>query len=588
MTQLEGEISSRLSEKYRLLFHIPPLSLVVSTLFISALALFLVFDIATSSALNGMKLGAFGGSIAISLLAEKMMMWRNHLATNTKLLFLTSISFSFWAILSWLGLFLSSVGLGKNLIASFFILGSIYAIAFKLLVYGTIYLRGPYKALPFTIVQPLLIFSLNPDGLVIITGQIPLLTLGVAFILSVATYVKYVDWASNKYEIKSPIKLLRGFIGSWTTNSPDFLEEILDEESSRREVKCQMVTFAGDHSKRTLMVPEVHPGPFEPIGSSNLPYQLYLWARENGLEPVVVHGVSGHHLNLASKKEVQIFLRSLDSPSTQSTTNMCSTPLRSSVGDATVTGIAFGKSVLIFLTLAPKGMEDVPESLRRDLERSSGRIGFTDVIIVDSHNGQGEVPSKEDCEQLSEAGNSVLGKLKDEKQYTFSIGYAHTTSAEESSLGNDVGPAGIGILTLDLQGLGYAIVVADANNMILGLRERIINELKSPRFELLEFCTSDTHSMAAKIMNSKGYYNLGEDTLPEVLIKTVKSLVRRTAQNSEPSRVNLLMSKSKVKIMGEELLNKLDYTINACILRAKKGGFILGILSAGLVLLSVI
>ena len=92
--------------------------------------------------------------------------------------------------------------------------------------------------------------------------------------------------------------------------------------------------------------------------------------------------------------------------------------------------------------------------------------------------------------------------------------------------------------------------------------------------------------MAAKIMNSKGYFNLGEDTRPDHLIKTVRSLVNRSLESSEQAHINLSLSKANVKIMGEDLLTKIDYTINACVDRAKKGGFILGILAIGLFLIS--
>lgn len=536
--------------------------------------------------MNATKVAFFVVSITAAILVEKTMMWKNHLATNTKLLFLTSVSISVWAILAWLGVALSTIGLEKNLIASFFIIGAVFATAFKLLVFGTIYFNGPVKALPFAFVQTILIISLNPVAIEIVTSQIPLVTFGIGFIFSVTGYILYLNRASNIMEIKSPIRLLRGFIRSWTTNSPDYLEEILEKESSQREVKCQMVIFSGQHSKRALLVPEVHPGPFEPIGSSNLPYQLFAWATERGLEPVVVHGVSGHHLDLPSKKEVKIFLDSLDNSSIQSKASTCSKPVKSSIGYATATGISFGTAAIIFLSLAPKGMEDVPEAIRKEMEIHAKSIGFIDLIVVDSHNSQGDVPSEEECRQLSEAGNSVLGKLKNEKQYELSVGYAHTTLEEEQTLGNDIGPAGIGILSLDMGGSRYALVVADSNNMILGLREKFIEDLKTSEFELMEFCTSDTHAMAAKIMNSKGYFNLGEDTRPEHLIKTVRSLVNQSVESSEPAQVALSLSKANVKIMGEDLLTKLDYTIDAWVDRAKKGGFILGILAIGLFLIA--
>jgi len=94
---------------------------------------------------------------------------------------------------------------------------------------------------------------------------------------------------------------------------------------------------------------DVHPGPFYPVGSSNLPFTLYEWFRDRGYSPMILHSVSDHNLNLPSKKEVQNFLLSLDSLSSIASNSTCTKPVVQTVGRATVIGIAFEDTLLLLL-----------------------------------------------------------------------------------------------------------------------------------------------------------------------------------------------------------------------------------------------
>jgi putative membrane protein len=90
----------------------------------------------------------------------------------------------------------------------------------------------------------------------------------------------------------------------------------------------------------SLVIPEVHPGPFLSVGGSNLPYVLY---NAFSGRAMVLHGVSDHALNIPSKEEVDRYLTSLKSAKKLSSHSRCSRPVRVEDGHCSVTGIRFDK-----------------------------------------------------------------------------------------------------------------------------------------------------------------------------------------------------------------------------------------------------
>ncbi len=149
-----------------------------------------------------------------------------------------------------------------------------------------------------------------------------------------------------------------------------------------------------DHPDALLIVPGVHPGPFSPVGSSNLPGDIYSKLRTEKTIPVIFHSISDHDLNLPSKEEVRKYAESLEEPRIIDRGRTVSLPVEVSEGKATASGFALGKTLLIALTLAPHGMEDLPEIVRTRIEEESSKSGFGESLVIDSHNSLGKKPNE--------------------------------------------------------------------------------------------------------------------------------------------------------------------------------------------------
>ena len=104
----------------------------------------------------------------------------------------------------------------------------------------------------------------------------------------------------------SPIELLKDFLEAWTSDEVESLEEFMEEESSETELETVFFKFKQNDNSIAIITNDIHPGPFYPVGSSNITAQIYNNLRQNdGISPIVLHGIVGHERNLPSQKQVQ-------------------------------------------------------------------------------------------------------------------------------------------------------------------------------------------------------------------------------------------------------------------------------------------
>jgi putative membrane protein len=274
---------------------------------------------------------------------------------------------------------------------------------------------------------------------------------------------------------------------------------------------------------------------------------------------MVMHSISDHSLNIPSKKEVNKYVKSLSDSRQSEVGTVCTNPIQIKMGKCTVTGIAFGHSVVVFLSMAPIGMDDVPEHVRTALEHYSADIGFHNILIVDTHNAMGELLNGEDSDIMISAAKDCLNKLKQVRQHEFKIGF--TSSAELSyniESMQDLGQSGLSSLLLLVEEKAYFIGWADSNNMANGLRDYIISRLNNNTINMLEICTSDTHSTSGK-RNRQGYYTFGHISKPDQVANIYLQLSRKSFEKASPSTHELLSSRSAIKVMGKNQFK--DYSI---------------------------
>lgn len=523
--------------------------------------------------------------IFISIIIEYLLLKNNPIAIFRRLAFISVISNGVLLFFIVLGSLLTP----ENFL-QFIILGTFFSIAFRLLVIKSVFSNKLFIVLPIVFLQPILILPILTTGYDVITYLVEYpLILGSGLILNLAVliYLNSIN-SAGKGILKAPaINMLQAFLRAWSSDEPTLLEEIIEFSSSDTTVKTSILNFNTENKNSLIIIPDIHPGPFYPIGSSNLPYQIFQYFSEKQYSPFVLHGVSGHEMNLASKKEVDHLLESYEHPRNLNSGDTCSQLLTIKSGKATANGLAFGDVAVIFLTLSPIGMEDFPHEMKKPLEDEAEKNGFKHLLLVDTHNSQGSRIIQEEINDLIDVTKKILKELRKEKQYSFKVGYAHSSEIN-INLENDIGPAGISLLLLEVNNQKYTLLATDSNNARSGLREEIIEQLNTIGISLIEICTTDTHITAGKVMTSNGYIALGDKTQTKYLVNYIKMLYDIAIENLSISKFDVRIIDTNVKVVGHNLLSDISLALDTIIRTARIGAFSLVALSIIVTILAFI
>jgi putative membrane protein len=340
------------------------------------------------------------------------------------------------------------------------------------------------------------------------------------------------------------------------------MEAIAEDRAKDSHITSYVMKFeCSDVNQKevSLVIPGVHPGPFKPVGGSNLPYELFRIFDERAL---VVHSASDHSLNIPSRNEMTKYILSFSTPRVFTKGSTCTEPLQIKRGDFIVTGIAFGSVCLVILSTSSRGMEDVPARVSSSLQDYASNLGFSKTLVVDSHNAMGGSLSADDQHNLIVCTREILDKIKDSEQYRFGLGFAShyrhiwrndSNLVEDTYQLNemeDIGPGGLAVIALEVMNKKYVIGWADSNNMESQVRDAVLSDLKSHGFYMLEVCTSDTHFTSGK-RTRHGYYSLGTVTGTQQIADYFRELVAKSFADIKECSFSLLCVESNIKVMGK-------------------------------------
>jgi len=476
----------------------------------------------------------------------------------TKIYHVSAFANILWVLTILLGI-ASDILLSKDEITTNYIVeGMFLAIGLRTGIFTSVFGATISKAITVSFISPLLfLFAFLP-----FTFYFEALTTPIALGFGSSLLLLGIIWTisadrAGRPRIESTFRVLQAFLAAWTENKAENMEKITESRAHIETVMTYILKFKTMNSNEIFMIlPDLHPGPFHPIGGSNLPYLLYMLFSKNAM---VMHSISDHSLNIPSKIEVNKYVNTLSESRQSEVGTVCTNPIQIKMGKCTVTGIAFGHSVIVFLSMAPIGMDDVPEHIRTALEHYSADIGFHNILIVDTHNAMGEFLNRQDSNIMISAAKHCLNELIHARQHEFKIGFS--SSAELSyniESMQDLGQSGLSSLLLLVEEKEYFIGWADSNNMDNGLRDYIISRLNNNRINMLEICTSDTHSTSGK-RNRQGYYTFGNISKPDQVANIYLQLSRKSIEKASPSTYELLSSRSAIKVMGKNQFK--DYSI---------------------------
>lgn len=509
--------------------------------------------------------------LLISFLVEKALLTDYPVASLRRLMAVSYLANGCWITLALLGLALSP--LLPTIFPKLFILGFFVTVAFRILIFVAAICGGDLIGVVAAIFQPLLffiLFYLTAQNL-IPNNPTPFI-LGSLFVASVGIYLVVIDRASRDTSLRS-LKMVRAFLEAWAAEKPDLWERLVEDRSEDAQIKTYLLAFSTDHANPAIVVSDVHPGPFANVGSSNIPFEMQRRLSDR-FKPLILHSFSSHDLNLPSRRYVDILLKSLDNLKPINSSNVCTEFLTETYGKVTVNGIAFDGTALLTVTLAPEGMEDFPRHVGEKIRAYAAELGFSDLILVDAHNSQGETNSASELNDIVEASKRLLKRLRVSPKYPFKVGYSHSSELN-LTFKQDVGAGGIGVLLFEVDGKRFLLVGADANNAVRGLRERLVDGVNLDGVKVVEICTTDTHFASGKARSPLGYSPLGELTGVDEIISAVRALAKKAEERLAEATATANLAYARVKVMGESILNKFSRLFDNVFKVAKSGGKIL-------------
>lgn len=578
----------RAVERYSSLFKLPTHRTLSTLLFTTCLFIGILIVAAMQSlALYWVALGLVLGAVlfALTIMSDYVI----HLVSlNIDQVFTLRrcSALSLYSLLVWL--IFTFMGAVVNLFYAgiwfrFFAIGFCVALALRLLVFSATSFAGVARIVLYSAMLP----SLHTVPIVAMTFIIggflleasSMLFFSLSIVITAASMFLYV-FSINRVGVGilgiDSFSVLRAFMANWTEDQNAPFEQLFDRFGQERDIRVSALSFRNTDRlvKAMMIVPAFHPGPFKNVGSSALP-QAIQTALENRLDYCVVsvpHGLSGHDLDLATQVQNQLVIKRVLMLSGISSFGSFATPfVRVKKNGANVGCQAFNGCVLVTLTLAPETMEDLPPQLNAFIIEAAEKCGFSTAITIDAHNSiQGPFEINDAVELLQEAAVEVLKKASKMKPADFQIGVARLTPAE-FGLQDGMGPGGIAALVVKVRDKTTAYITIDGNNMISGLRERILSALSKIGVDEGEICTTDTHAVNAVVLNSRGYHPVGEAMDQEILIDYVKQATMHALANLEQAEVGWSTETiPSVKVVGGKQIESMCMLLDKAFRRAKK------------------
>src|ERR687894_642073 len=456
----------------------------------------------------------------------------------------------FWSLTVLLGIAADLV-FSKSPSIDYVIAGMLLAIGFRIGLFISVIGASTARGILVSFIQPVIFFFafMPPTSYQSIVTQG---YFGIAFgaiLLAIGIVWTVIADRAGRPGVKSTFNLLRAFLVAWSENRVDMIEELIEARAHQNIITTKVIRFLfAGNNQAAIVLPEVHPGPFSMVGGSDLPYVLYERFSKRAL---VMHSVSDHSLNIPSKKELEKYVKDVGQMTINERGSTCSTPVQVRINNSTSTGIAFGNSAIVMLSLAPAGMEDIPRSVNTELESFGSAIGFSDILVVDCHNAMGKHVNDSDKNDLIAAAKRCLNQLKMQPQKHFKIGFASLDDiGHKMEPSEELGQGGLAVLVIGVDNKNYAIGWADSNNMENTVRDHIVSKINS-NATMLEICSSDTHSTSGK-RTREGYFALGTTTNPDKIAKAYVELCSRAIEMAAGSAFELASAHSAIKVMGKE------------------------------------
>jgi putative membrane protein len=478
-------------------------------------------------------------------------------AKLTKIYHTTAFANIFWLTTIVLGIVAAFVLSKPTLNSGFIVAGMFLAMGLRIGIFTAVFGASLSRAILVSPILPLLFFTafVPLESVPLYLADPMSLGFGISFMVIASVWSVIVD-RTGRPKVESTFRILQAYLLAWTDLNPKSMESIMEGNAYETKVSTYTLSFKTSNGKSAIVIPDLHPGPFYPVGGSNLPYEIYKTYSSNSMQAIVMHSISDHALNLPSKAQVERYLSSLNNDMLFDNGSTCTEPIVIQVNKARVSAVAFDKVAMLLLSSSPYGMEDVPTLIRKEVERYANERQFNHAVVIDAHNSVGEHLNEDDSADMLKACKIALDELKMKPQFNFECGFCH--SSETGASASDVGPAGMSVIAIKVNGKLFGIGWADGNNMVKNLRENILQYLSLHGVLMLEVCTSDTHFTSGRARNLAGYFTFGSLSSFDAVGKWYLDMAKRAIERIAAATYEVSHTTSNVKVMGAEQFS--DYS----------------------------
>ncbi len=559
--------------RYSTLFTLPSQGRIILSLFALCMLGGVLAIVPACPSYDGFALGLMFGAIFLLIITSSdFLITRTFMKTDPVFDFRRCAALSLFSSILWFGLVLIgsivSIFLKNPAVwIKFFLLGFCAVLMLRLIVFSSTSLADRVRIVLSSVLQPTLCvipaFFMTPVIPFRLTASLILyILLSVSVVgLTVLLFTFLVDRAGKKAVGIPSLSLFKAFMANWTEDLNMPLENFFESLGSERDVGLSMLAFRGNEDMKALMVvPAFHAGPFKNVGSSLFPSMIQEALEDRlGCVVSVPHGLFGHSLDLSSqaqsRKVIDSVLDSLDFPFFESKATSF-VRVREDVASASCQ--IFGDCAFVTLTLAPETMEDLPEELNSAIVSEAEEQGLSSAIVVDAHNSiDGPFNLEKAVNPLRMAAVASLEEALSCQRLPFQVG-ASRIVPEEFGVEEGMGPGGISVIVTEVGGQRAAYVVIDGNNMISGMREKILSMLHEIGIADGGVLTTDTHVVNGVVLIPRGYHPIGEVVDQSKIIEYVREAAIEALNNLEPAKVSWRTETiPNVKVIGEKQIKAL-------------------------------
>lgn len=373
----------------------------------------------------------------------------------------------------------------------------------------------------------------------------------------------------EKYSSKNPLEIFKAYLEYYLNKNPEPFETIIEEMSSKEDLALSLLLLIPQAGESlSIFGLSAHFGPFGMIGSSSLPSRLIGEFENNGLRIVLLRNLSDHRFNLPSWRQVEkIREKMMEALSSAEYLEECRASIIQEEAEGyCITAIRICSYCIVLLSCPGYSVEDLPPEWLPVFSDIVSRHGLTTLIVADAHNSidsSNWKVSEPNREILSRLLHNALEILKKVPQKDLKIGFNRIRPATLPE--DEIGPGGISTLVFNTGDENHVLILIDGNNMVSGLRNYLVNNLKSLlNISTLEIITTDTHLLTGIRKSRKGYFPIGFKTGRELILQSCLESINIAMKNLSPCSVKVWIGRvDGVKVTGE-IFNIFENFVEYC------------------------